>query len=403
MKAYKTSQGVWQLNFTVSGKQRTLYLGKKFTASAAERVSRLVTEIIACRDRGDRLPVDMLYRVRELPARVRKSLERLGLVCNRFGMTLKELFDSHDKTKKRRKPKTRAHYRQWYNRLLQYFGENIKVSSITIDEAEKFADMLEDVLSPCTVYRGLGTCRVLFSFAVDLQVISADPFADLYRGQRKNEERQYYVERNVIDKVLSLCSDDFERLIIVLARYGGLRIPSEIRKLRYKDFTDTLIKIHKDTKTGARDVPLFREVKEVFQCLSGKPDDLIFPEHLCTDWGPWTMLANILEQNNIDRWSKLFVNMRSSCITDIDGMGYSEKTLDAIFGNSTEVRKIHYIQLQKEKEYKKVLNDNAAIVQLLCQNGGTFVTESKDVPLQEMLALRDLLLKRFPINKTLAY
>ena len=222
------------------------------------------------------------------------------------------------------------------------------------------------------------------------------------RGQRTNDERQYYVERSIINEVLSGCTDDFERLIIVLARYGGLRIPSEIRKLRYGDFTDTLIKIHKDTKTGARDVPLFREVKEVFGRLpsNGSPNDLIFSGILLKDWGPWTILANIIERIGLTRWPKLFVNLRSSCITDLADMGYSEKTLDAIFGNSTEVRKAHYIQLQKEKEYKKVLADNEAIVNLLCQNGGTFDNTEKDIPLHEILVLRDLLVSRFPLEKT---
>jgi hypothetical protein len=401
MKAYKTGQGNWQLNFSVFGKQKTLYLGKKFTASAADRVARLVTEIVACRDRGDKLPVDLLYRVRELSPRVRRSLERFGLVTNCFGMTLKELFASHEKTKERSKPKTILHYRQWYQRLSQFYGESTKVSSITKSDAGKFADFCEDVLSPCTVYRGLGTCRALFSYVVDLQVISVDPFADVYRGERTNEERQYYVERNVIDAVLSFCADDYERLVIVLARYAGLRIPSEIRKLRYKDFTETLIKIHKDTKTGARDVPLFREVKEIFGRLSGDPDDLIFSECYRTDWGPWTMLSDILEQNSVERWSKLFVNLRASCIMDLVDYGYSEKTLDAIFGNSTEVRKAHYIKLQKEKEYKKVLADNESIVKLLCQNGGTFESDPKDVLLQEILTLRDLLISRFPVEKIL--
>ncbi|MDR2439441.1 MAG: phage integrase SAM-like domain-containing protein [Planctomycetaceae bacterium] len=400
MRAYQTSQGNWQLNFSEQGKQKTLYLGKSFTASAADRVARIVTEIVACRDRGDSLPLDLQYRIRDLPSRVRSSLERFGIVSNRFGMTLKELFDCHVKTKERRKVKTIKHYQQWYKRLLGFFNDTIKVSSITKEKAEKFADFCEDALAPCTIYRGLGTCRAIFDYAVNEGIISVDPFSDIYRGQRTNEVRQYYVERETINKVLLACADDFERLVIVLARYGGLRIPSEIRKLRYGDFTETLIRIHKDTKTGARDVPLFREVKEIFCRLSGDLEDLIFSGYLSQDWGPWSMLAETIERIGLTRWPKLFVNLRSSCITDLADMGYSEKTLDAIFGNSMEVRKSHYIQLQKEKEYKKVLADNAAIVNLLCKNGGTFESEEKGIPLHEILALRDLLVSRFPIEKT---
>jgi hypothetical protein len=146
---------------------------------------------------------------------------------------------------------------------------------------------------------------------------------------------------------------------------------------------------------------LFREVKEVFNRFSGSPDDLIFSDYYRTDWGSWTMLSDILEQNDIERWPKLFVNLRASCIMDLVDCGYSEKTLDAIFGNSTEVRKAHYIKLQKEKEYKKVLADNELIVKLLCQNGGTFESDPQDVLLQQILTLRDLLISRFPVEKIL--
>ncbi|GHT24535.1 hypothetical protein FACS189419_09510 [Planctomycetales bacterium] len=57
-------------------------------------------------------------------------------------------------------------------------------------------------------------------------------------------------------------------------------------------------------------------------------------------------------------WNKLWVNLRSSCITDLSKRGYDEKTLDAIFGNSAAVRRVHYIQFEKKAAYAKVLLDN---------------------------------------------
>jgi hypothetical protein len=394
MRAYRTSQGNWQLNFSEHGKQKTLYLGKSFTASAADRVARIVTEIIACRDCGDALPADVLRRVGALPQRVRESLERFGLVVGQYDQTLSELFQRFIKTKAHKKPKTIKHYNQWFRRLSGFFGAETKVSSIQRSDVERFADFCIDVLSPCTVFRGLGTCRIIFRYAVELGIISRNPFSQVRRGQRTNEFRQYYVERETINKVLTACENDFERLIIVLARFGGLRIPSEIRHLRYGDFTDTVIKIHQDTKTGAREVPLFREIKEVFRRLSGTPGDLIFSGNLVKEWGQWQMLACTIERVGLTRWPKFFVNCRSSCITDLSEMGYSEKTLDSIFGNSTEVRKVHYIQFQKEKEYKKVLADNAAIVEILCENGGSFEMDKKSISLREILVLRDMLVSR---------
>jgi hypothetical protein len=70
------------------------------------------------------------------------------------------------------------------------------------------------------------------------------------------------------------------------------------------------------------------------------------------------MLSESIESAGLERWQKLYVNQRSSCITDLDSRDYSEKTMNAIFCNSAEVRRIHYIQLQKQQAYKKILADN---------------------------------------------
>jgi hypothetical protein len=79
MKAYKTSAGNWQLNYTLEGKQRTLSLGRGYTAIAAERTAKIVTELVSLRKMGETLPLDLVQRVGTLPVRVRLGLERGGL------------------------------------------------------------------------------------------------------------------------------------------------------------------------------------------------------------------------------------------------------------------------------------------------------------------------------------
>ena len=49
----------------------------------------------------------------------------------------------------------------------------------------------------------------------------------------------------------------------------------------------------------------------------------------------------------VERWEKLFTNLRSSCITDMVERKYSEKFLDAMFGNSAFVRSRYYIQFRR--------------------------------------------------------
>jgi len=104
-----------------------------------------------------------------------------------------------------------------------------------------------------------------------------------------------------------------------------------------------------------------------------------------------------IRAGGVKQWEKLFVNLRSSCITDATERGYSEKMMDAMFGNTAAVRRIHYIQFRKEKEYAKVLQDNEYLLKTLREG----VTENtlSSMEINELLILRDLLVNRFGIGK----
>ncbi len=67
---------------------------------------------------------------------------------------------------------------------------------------------------------------------------------------------------------MAACPDDQWRLIFALARYGGLRIPSEIQKLQWADidweksrFTVYSPKTEHVDGKGTRQVPLFPELR----------------------------------------------------------------------------------------------------------------------------------------------
>jgi hypothetical protein len=193
------------------------------------------------------------------------------------------------------------------------------------------------------------------------------------------------------------CRDDYDRLLLALARFCGLRISSEVKGLRFCDFTDTEIRIHQDTKTGARTVPLFAEVRGIYDRVVNlrkvtghfSPGELVFAELR----NYRQRIVRAIRSSGVEQWTKLFINLRSSCITDMVERRYSEKMLDAMFGNSAAVRSRHYIQFRKEKEYAKVLEDDARLQKMLREGGVENSFLSQDI--DELLVLRDLLVNRF--------
>ena len=91
------------------------------------------------------------------------------------------------------------------------------------------------------------------------------------------------------------------------------------------------------------------------------PSDLVFGK-LGSVVSFRNRIISAIRAAGVEPWIKLFVNLRSSCITDFVERGYQEKTLDAIFGNSAVVRSRHYVQFRKDKEYAKVLKDDARLL-----------------------------------------
>jgi site-specific recombinase XerD len=337
-----------------------------------------------------------MRKVATLPKRVQTSLRRLGLFSNYLDMTLEELLTKYLETKKRLKDKTQSLYKVGCNRFYWFFDKNYLVSKIDKDKAQEFVDFCSEKLAECTMYRNVVTYREIFEIAVKSGILPENPFNGIRIGKRYNEANMFYVTRDMIKTVLENCNDDLDRLIIVLARYGGLRVPSELHELRYKDFKNDVITIHDDTKTGWREVPLFGEIREVFNRLSGSSDEYVFPRERVTNWYSWGMLSGVLAKAGIEQYPKLFVNLRSSCITDLDALGYSEKTLDAIFGNSAEVRRIHYLQLQKKEAYKKVLADNEAILYNKDFLSNNIQNNAENLlSCKNLLALRDFLVSCF--------
>jgi integrase len=398
LKAYKTAQGNWQVNFSEGGKQRTLYLGREFDSASAGRVARIVTDILSCRKRGETLPIEILRRVEDLPDRVRKSFERFGLAGGVSKWTISDLVDLVLQSKSHLKPRTRERYQCCGKLLIDFFGKDRRLDTIEKLDCERLKNRQLTRHAACTVFRDVVCFRTFFRIAVDdVGWLQKNPFAKVSGGSKVNLDRQIYVDRETIYRVMEHCRDDYDRLLLALARFGGLRIPSEVKQLRFCDITDKEIRIHSDTKTGARAVPLFGEVREIFDRIvemrkmlaQFSPGELIFVNLASFRF---RMVAAI-QRSGVKCWCKLFVNLRSSCITDMVERRYSDKMLDSMFGNSPMVRSRHYIQFCKEKEYAKALEDNERMLRFLREGGVENVLSPEVV--DELLVFRDLLVNRF--------
>jgi len=270
-------------------------------------------------------------------------------------MSVGEVAEKFLQSKQHLKPKTFSIYCYIRRVLILYFGQDRSIATISVLDGKAFIGEFSQKMSKTSISSFFRHCRSFFRFAVDQGYIRVNPLGFKIERAHTDESRWHYVKSETIHKVLDACGSDLERLAIVLGRFGGLRVPSELQVLRFRDFEETIFRVPDETKTGFREVPLFPEIQTIFNRLSGKPDELVFAGR-SSGWYR-SCFNRAIRRSGVDRWEKLWINLRSSFVTDLARMGYDERTMDAIIGNSAATRRKHYIQFDKQRSYARVLAD----------------------------------------------
>jgi hypothetical protein len=246
--------------------------------------------------------------------------------------------------------------------------------------------------------------RQIFEDARDRKLIAENPLEKLKAGSQDNPRRMEYVTEATVRKVIDATADKEWRLLFALARWGGLRIPSETNALRWSDvrWDDNRILI-RSPKTehhagkGEREIPLFPELVpyllDVFEDGCGGVDvdtqrrsevdgngmspskppvsqhgESPAQEHRQGSTvtarpagsnparSPFVFVrlrgANLRTQANriitekagLKPWGKTFVNLRSSRETDLAAR-FPLHVVCAWIGNSPRVASKHYLQV----------------------------------------------------------
>src|SRR5262249_39019530 len=120
--------------------------------------------------------------------------------------------------------------------LVDYFGEKRDVRSITPGNADDFKQWLVGrKLAPTTIHKRLQVARSFFRAMRRRKLIDENPFDGVNVAAAGIQDRQRFVTREETARVLAACPNHTWRTIVALARFGGLRTPSETLSLRWAD------------------------------------------------------------------------------------------------------------------------------------------------------------------------
>jgi len=284
-----------------------------------------------------------------------QRLANLGLVQPRNQGDLKAFLDQFAVGKSSRSGNTIRNIGQARNWLFKHFPETRSVRSITKADADGFHAFLRDShKSGNTVSSILKKVKQAFSEAAERGELAINPFAHIQCPIRSNPERMEFVRQEWTDAILKACPDLQWKVIFVMARYAGVRVPSELKNFTWGDirWDKDRIRIH-DSKRSRPDepviriVPMFPEIRPILteaynQALEGSV--YVCPRACDGSTNLRTQMHRIIKRAKLKPWQRVFQNMRSTRETELA----EHFPMHVVSGNTESVAVEHYLQTTAE-------------------------------------------------------
>jgi integrase len=278
---------------------------------------------------------------------IRKKLATVKLID--APKTIQHAWNDYIKHKTDVKPITIQNYRHCQSVFLESFPPDTKLSDITTDQLLDWKMRLYDDYAPATVVKICIEVKAMLQWAVKQKWIADSPMQDVKTTRVINRTKDRIITMDEYERLLDACPNQEWRIIIAMARIGGLRCPSELKQLRWSDIKDDRF-IVKSPKTerhagqGTRIVPLFPELKRELDDRNG---EYVIQSMQGTGWcisAPFQQIAKKAGLTIV----RPFDNMRMTRSNEIR-IRFGETKESIWLGHSTKVMKDFYANLSDEE------------------------------------------------------
>lgn len=178
---------------------------------------------------------------------------------------------------------------------------------------------------------------------------------------------KHFIDRDILAKLLEVNSDPEFGVLLQLARYAGLRIPSEIRLLKYSDADAVTgrVKIRDVKRARDREIPLFPELVNLFNPEGVHNSDsnarsvpaLVLPTLAeCPGSTLDSRLRSLIATAGLRPWPRLWHSLRASRETELVQQ-FGLKAASTWIGNSEAVALKSYLLVTDETWRKATQGD----------------------------------------------
>ncbi len=349
----KYNCGLKRIEFTRNGRAMVIRLGR-VNANVArmwlDKVNAIIADRLAARPHDAEVSKWLGELDEKMLARLRAVglAEGVGLASTTLGAFLSRYMDAMSA-----KPATVTFYGHTRRNLEEHFGAGRLLRDIHAADADGWRAWLatHEKLSPATVARRVIAARTMWRKAVRWNLAGANPFAGIKAGHQENDSRKRFIARDVIDKLIAEAPDTEWKLIIALARWGGLRCPSEHFALRWGDvdwergrFIVHSSKTEHHEGKGTRVVPIFPELRPYLLDAFDQAEpgtEYVIAKHRLGSLNLRQQFKRIIHRAGLTAWPRLFQNLRASRETELM-REYDLATACKWIGNSPAVAAKHY-------------------------------------------------------------
>lgn len=347
------------------GRRKPVRVGR-LPMKATEEIKRRVEFLAACKSTGSAIDADTARWLAKADVKLVNKLAAVGLCDRREAASLGQFVERYVEGRTDVKPATKEIWGQGKKSLLDHFGETRSLRKVTPGDADAYRLVLTGgKLAAATAQKRLRFAKMIFRSAVRHKLIESDPFADVSIAVG-GQTRWHFITHADTAKLLEACSDHNWRAIVALARYGGLRCPSEVLSLKLDDIdwahdrmrvTSPKTEHHpgKDTRL----TPLFPELRAVLlECAEKAPEGAVYVvderfRRSAVGKNGWrncnlrTTFEKIIKRAGLTAWPRLFHNLRSSRQTELCET-FPTHVVCSWLGNSEEIARGHYLQVTEE-------------------------------------------------------
>jgi len=246
-------------------------------------------------------------------------------------------------------PSSIDNWNQVRNCLVEYFSPKKILSSITPADADRFKRWLskERGLAEATVSKIIKRSKQLFKEAVRDRLLKESPFDGIKSGNEANPARMRFIDSTMAKKILAACPDADWRCVFGLSRFCGLRCPSEVLNLKWTDvdWDQGRLRIE-ENKTELRFCPIFPEIRKILsEAFDIAPEGAVYVVgRYRADQSLRTQFERILKRAGLEKWPRIFHNLRSTCRTELQER-FPSHVIDGWLGQSTKTAEKHYLQI----------------------------------------------------------